>query len=281
MKPIERLYEYFDYKGIKPTAFEKEIGISNGYLGKAYRKQSNIGSDIIKTIVENCPDLNIEWFILGSGNMIKTKSENNLTKEDAAENSKSKNNLTNTEGKKNGKDSNKNQNQKESYPSLANTKPDVINETMHDFRLRTDSTIEVQSIPLYNIEGTAGLVPLFNDTNSQTPVDYINIPHLPKCDGAIHVTGDSMYPLLKSGDIVLYKQINDFLPNIFWGEMYLISIDMEGEEYVTVKYIQKSDKEDHIKLVSHNQHHSDKLVHIAKVRALAFVKASIRINSMK
>ena len=89
-----------------------------------------------------------------------------------------------------------------------------------------------------------------------------------------------MYPLLKSGDIVLYKQLND-IEDIFWGDMYLLSIDIDGEEYITVKYIQKSDKPGYIKLVSQNPHHADKEVEISKIRALAFVKASIRMNSIR
>ena len=135
-------------------------------------------------------------------------------------------------------------------------------------------------VPLYNIEGTAGLVPLFVDRDSQTPIDYIHIPNLPRCDGAIYVVGDSMYPLLKSGDIVLYKQVSG-IENIFWGDMYLLSIDIDGEEYVTVKYIQKSEREGCVKLVSQNPHHADKDVPIEKIRALAFVKASIRMNSIR
>ena len=146
---------------------------------------------------------------------------------------------------------------------------------------RTDYKIDLQRIPLYNIEGTAGLVPLFLNQQGMTPIDYIQIPNLPRCDGAIYVTGDSMYPLLKSGDIVLYKQIHDMINNIFWGEMYLISIDLDGEEYITVKYIQKSDLPDHVKLVSQNQHHADKDVHIRRIKALALVKACIRMNSMR
>ena len=110
--------------------------------------------------------------------------------------------------------------------------------------------------------------------------NYIHIPNLPKCDGAIYVVGDSMYPLLKSGDIVLYKQLNS-LNDVFWGDMYLLSIDIDGEEYVTVKYIQKSEKEGCIKLVSQNPHHADKDVEMGRVRALALVKASIRMNSMR
>lgn len=148
------------------------------------------------------------------------------------------------------------------------------------FSLGSDHEIENQQVPLYDLEAVAGLVPLFNNGHHE-PVDYIQIPHLPKCDGAVHVTGDSMYPLLKSGDIVLYKAIKDIPNNIFWGEMYLVSVDMDGEEYISVKYIKKSELKDHIKLVSYNQHHADKDILISKVRALAFVKASIRINSMR
>lgn len=156
----------------------------------------------------------------------------------------------------------------------------VVNEPAV-YKMKTDRLIKSQAIPLYNIEAAAGIVTLFSDSKATKPVDFIQIPNLPKCDGALYVTGDSMYPLLKSGDIVMYKQIQNFREDIFWGEMYLISIDLEGDEIVSVKYVQKSDKGDeYIKLVSQNQHHQDRDVHLSKVRAMALVKASIRINSM-
>ena len=131
---------------------------------------------------------------------------------------------------------------------------------------RTDNTLPLQSVPLYSIEGTAGLVPLFADHAQTRPVNFIHIPNLPKCDGAIYIVGDSMYPLLKSGDIVLYKQLKD-IGDIFWGDMYLLSIDIDGEEYITVKYIQKSEREGYVKLVSQNPHHADKEVAVDRIRA--------------
>lgn len=158
---------------------------------------------------------------------------------------------------------------------MFNAEPDLT-----AYRHRTDNSLPLQSVPLYSIEGTAGLVPLFADRAETKPVNYIHIPNLPKCDGAIYVVGDSMYPLLKSGDIVLYKQLSD-IADIFWGDMYLLSIDIDGEEYVTVKYIQKSDRPGCVKLVSQNPHHADKEVEVRRIRALAFVKASIRMNSIR
>lgn len=158
---------------------------------------------------------------------------------------------------------------------MFNAEPDLT-----AYMRRTDSSLPLQSVPLYSIEGTAGLVPLFTDRVQTKPVNYIHIPNLPKCDGAIYVVGDSMYPLLKSGDIVLYKQLHD-INDVFWGDMYLLSIDIDGEEYITVKYIQKSERAGYVKLVSQNPHHADKEVRVERIRAIALVKASIRMNSIR
>ena len=42
MKAIERLYQYMEYKGLKPTALEKEIGLSNGYLGVQRKRNADM-----------------------------------------------------------------------------------------------------------------------------------------------------------------------------------------------------------------------------------------------
>ena len=148
------------------------------------------------------------------------------------------------------------------------------------FPLKTDNLLDLQRIPLYNLEATAGLVSLFNDVDA-IPISYISLPDLPACDGAVYVRGDSMYPLLKSGDIVLYKQVHDMQYGIFWGEMYLISANVDGDEFVTIKYIHKSERENCVKLVSHNQHHEPKDIPISMIRALALVKASVRYNTIR
>lgn len=147
-------------------------------------------------------------------------------------------------------------------------------------RKTVDSLHVNQEIPLYDLEAVAGLRELFNSGEPQRVLDTIKIPNLPKCDGAISVTGDSMYPLLKSGDIVLYKETE--FENIFFGEMYLLSVKLnDWEEYITVKYVQKSDQgSEYVKLVSQNSHHQPKDIHVSKISALALIKASIRINTM-
>lgn len=152
----------------------------------------------------------------------------------------------------------------------------------HGDRKTRDKIIESQEIPLYDLEATAGLVELFKGGKAVQVLETIKIPNLPSCDGALSVTGDSMYPLLKSGDIVLYKQIPVNPDSIFFGEMYLLGVMVdEFEEMITVKYVQKSDKgDDYVKLVSLNQHHQSKDIQIKRVTAMAIIKASIRFNTM-
>ena len=67
---------------------------------------------------------------------------------------------------------------------MFNSKPEL-----HTFAHRTDTSLPLQSVPLYSIEGTAGLVPLFTRQEEFKPVNFIHIPNLPKCDGAIYIAG--------------------------------------------------------------------------------------------
>lgn len=187
----------------------------------------------------------------------------------------------NTIKKNDGKNDGENDEKPKVKKTPSNEDNPYIIENLPTNRKTTDSIHEIQEVPLYDLEATAGLQELFSGGKSAVQIlDTIKIPHLPKCDGAISITGDSMYPLLKSGDMVLYKEIP--LDSIFYGEMYLLSYKIDDwEEYVTVKYVQKSDLGDeYLKLVSQNQHHQPKDVLKAHITAIAIIKASIRINTM-
>jgi phage repressor protein C with HTH and peptisase S24 domain len=239
-----RILELIEYLKIGQNKFAKEIGISSSRMSNIATLRNKPDSEMLQAIVKRFTYVSAEWLLTGNGLMI-SKTGNGIEDE-----------------------------------IRIPEKRQIDYELKNNFHLKSDSRKEIQSIPLYNLEAAAGLVPLFNEASKPIPLDYISIPNLPKCDGAIYVVGDSMYPLLKSGDIVLYKQVYDIQNGIFYGEMYLLSLDMSGEEYIVVKYIQKSDLPDHVKLVSYNIHHSEKDVLISSIRALAYVKASIRINSM-
>jgi phage repressor protein C with HTH and peptisase S24 domain len=267
-----RIFEYLKIKGISKTSFYEASGIAASNF-KGAGATSELGGDKIAKVLTLYEDLNADWLLTGRGEIFATKTPEKV------------------------RDSNPNKipNQKPNFPKLQkrlgnNEYPkeeesfekniaDVVVDKV--FKLRTDRLIDRQQIPIYDMEAVAGLVPLFAERYNQSVIEVMETTLIPKCDGGLRIVGDSMYPLLKSGDIVFYKQVHDIRHSIIWGEMYLISFDIDGDEYVSVKYLQKSDTPDHIVLVSYNEHHKPMEIHINRIRALAFIKASLRLNSLK
>lgn len=220
--------------------------------------------------------INMDWLLTGRGEILQTKSTENVINS----NDTNFDNVFDTKRKVQKTLSNT----RTSFPKTpASIKDENGNESIlitQRFPLRTDHPVELQRIPLYDFDATAGMVGLFSENNMQYPINYLSIPDLPHVDGAIFVRGDSMYPLLKSGDIVVYKAVNS-LSNIMWGEMYIVDCDLDGDDYTAVKFLNKVDGDDsQALLVSHNSHHAPKAIPLSAIRALAIVKASIRYNVM-
>lgn len=148
------------------------------------------------------------------------------------------------------------------------------------FSLRTDHQVEIQDIPLYDISATAGILAIFNDSHIN-PEDYLRVPNIPPVDGAVYVRGESMVPLLKSGDIIIYKKLECSLDSILWGQIYLLSFMAGGETFTVVKYLQKSEQPGYIKLVSQNERFQPKDIPLDSIHALAIVKASITFHTIE
>lgn len=53
-------------------AFEIAIGVSNGTIGNAVKKHTDVSLDTISKIVETYPQLSAEWLIAGRGQMFIT-----------------------------------------------------------------------------------------------------------------------------------------------------------------------------------------------------------------
>lgn len=139
--------------------------------------------------------------------------------------------------------------------------------------------LQSQMIPVYDIEATAGITPILTNPNDQQPEDYIYIPGLPKVDGFISAAGDSMYPIIKAGDLVAFKQIVD-IENIIPGEKYIIGIDLEGDEHILIKYIQRSDAgQDYLSLISYNTNHQTIDIAKERIQSIAIIKAILRFET--
>lgn len=115
-----------------------------------------------------------------------------------------------------------------------------------------DKRLELSIVPLYDVDVSAGLTRLFASGGSN--IGSISIPNMPAADGAVHVTGDSMYPLIKPGDIIAYRVLND-ISSITYGEIYILQLEHDGDTQVVVKYIKKSTQPDSVLLTSYNKEH--------------------------
>jgi phage repressor protein C with HTH and peptisase S24 domain len=159
----------------------------------------------------------------------------------------------------------------------------VVNEPQAIYKRKQQAiSHDPQTIPLYAMEAAAGVVNLFQHQGDEKPIDYLRIPGIPKSDGAMPITGDSMYPILKSGDLAIYKQVLDVKNAVLlWGEMYIVGFILNDDDMVSVKYVQKSEfGSDYIKLVSQNRHHEPIDIPRSSIRALAIVNAHVRYNRM-
>lgn len=63
----DRLYQFIEAKNLKVSAFERQCGLSNGFVAKV---NNNITDGSLLLIQKGFPDLNIDWLKTGFGKML-------------------------------------------------------------------------------------------------------------------------------------------------------------------------------------------------------------------
>ena len=134
---------------------------------------------------------------------------------------------------------------------------------------------QVNPVPIYEIEVSAGLNSIFAGSNPEYLAGMVLFPKMPYSEGGMFVVGDSMYPLLKAGDIIGCLPLHD-LDSVIYGEIYVLQLVNAGDVSIVVKYIQPSEKEGHFKLVSYNKEHATMDVPKSRITSIARVTFSIR-----
>ncbi|WP_148477755.1 helix-turn-helix transcriptional regulator [Parabacteroides johnsonii] len=141
-----------------------------------------------------------------------------------------------------------------------------------------DKIYPMSEFNLYDIDVSAGLSRLFSEDGDRNRayLGKISIPNMPKCDGAVKVIGDSMYPLLKSGDIIAYREVHS-IESVQYGEIYILQIENDSDVSIVVKYVKKSSEgNEYLNLVSYNKEHDPKDVRKDEITAMARVILCIR-----
>lgn len=182
----ERLKTYISYIGLSNSAFEKSIGLSNGYINSM---RKGIGYDVLEQLSNTYKDLNMGWLITGEGSMLKGE----------------------------------------------------------DIQPTEKATITKNAIKYYpSVNGSMGGIEFLDDPD-ELSTDII-LPGFSECKFAVNAYGDSMYPVIKSGQIVIMMAWTERF--IDWGHIYMV-VTKSG--YRAIKYLKPSKQEGFIMCESENK----------------------------
>ena len=252
MSLIERIYQLSDLKGDSIYKISKEINVSNGYFAKTKAKNGSVGSEIIEKIVSYYPDLNIEWLITGKGEILKSKSKENVLEKN-----------------------------EDIYEDINEDKPNV--KKTHAIELAekpTNTGIEANNlgnagIPLIPIDamagfGTGAVQVMHYDTSKYVVPEFAEL----NVDFMIRVKGSSMVPKYNSGDLVACKKL--VITDIFfqWNKVYVL----DTEQGALIKRVKKGSRDNYILLISDNKNYDPFELHLSKIFAVALVVGVIRLE---
>ena len=252
MNTLKRIKQYIDYKGITNQNFEKQIGFSNGAFASQLKNNRTIGVDKLENILIAFPELNPEWLLTGNGEMIKTKSKENVPI-----------NLGDKIGDKLGDKPNV----KKRYAIELAEKP-------------TNTGIEANNlgnagIPLIPIDamagfGTGAVQVMHYDTSKYIVPEFSEL----NVDFMIRVKGSSMVPKYNSGDLVACKKL--VITDIFfqWNKVYVL----DTEQGALIKRVKKGSRDNYILLISDNKNYDPFELHLSKIFAVALVVGVIRLE---
>ena len=237
ISPIkERILQFIEYKGISKYKFYQETGITRGVLDK----ESGISEDNIAKFIAYSDEINLEWLLLGKGEMLK-RNVNEMWS----------NNLTT---------------KTTTFKEETKSKENVVN--------LNKSTTDYEGIPLIPIEamagfGTGGVQVMDYDTERYVVPEFTEL----NVDFMLRVKGSSMYPKYNSGDLVACKKL--VLNDIFfqWNKVYVLDTDQGA----LIKRIKKG-SDNHLQIVSDNPSYEPYELHLSKIHAIAIVLGVIRLE---
>jgi phage repressor protein C with HTH and peptisase S24 domain len=204
-KIVERIALILENKGLSVRAFEINIGASNGMIGRAIAKNTDISAQWLSKIIEIYPDVNANWLLTGKGEIFATKTPQKVSDENP----------------------NRNPIQNPNFPNLQKRlgfdEPKII----------TLDTSNNEVIPIVDVSAAAG-GGAYNPDYIET-VDTIKLPATMLRKGihnCIRVDGDSMAPTLQDGGYVISRLLDrSEWEYIKTGYVYVVSTT-DGRTFV-------------------------------------------------
>jgi len=169
LSPIkERILYYIDFKKIKKeTFFQKTDIVRSNFSGTGAK--SEFGGDKIAKILNEYPDINPDWLLTGTGEMLRSQNIHSST----------------------------------------HTHTGDAEQTAQNQREDTQKMIEGGTVILFDAEAAAGYGSFSEVLSKEKIAGYYNVPGLNHADFLIPISGSSMFPKYASGDILAAKIIDD------------------------------------------------------------------------
>lgn len=136
--------------------------------------------------------------------------------------------------------------EKEKLSNLFGLENDSENMKVSEPTLAYKSLNQKVKVPYYNIEFTASFLESFNSQQAE-PDSFITHPFFENCDYVVRNSGQSMAKLIKHGDAIGLKKIENWQEFLPLGEIYAI-VTTNG--FRMVKIITQGKDDDHYTLVS-------------------------------
>ena len=73
----ERLGQFIQHLGEKPSVFDKRVGLSNGMTGKIIANKTSFTMETAEKIISKNRSLNVDWLITGEGKMLQDRNSPN------------------------------------------------------------------------------------------------------------------------------------------------------------------------------------------------------------
>lgn len=135
--------------------------------------------------------------------------------------------------------------------------------------LRGEENKQARGVPLIPMEAVAGHgAPAYADLPVE---DYYNVTEFKNADFLIRVSGDSMTPKYKSGDIVACRAV---LERKFW-QWHAIYVIATGNQGVLIKRVEPGQEPDSITCVSENPAYRPFQVPLEEIVSVALVMGAI------
>lgn len=255
MTDAERLKSVIEFVGISSNAFSQEVGYKRSEaIYKVLRGEYPINHKLALNVVTRYPNISLKWLLNGDGEML-TSGQDAIRPYKAYKYLEAHNLIKEPEEfyQKSGI------NEREFKLLEDGTHPDPVGAALKIAKAYPEVEFLFTSkpgehnkkgkskvIPYYDIEVSAGPISFYQDY-PELPHTCMELPFVSDVDLAMPVYGDSMYPKIKNGDIVLLKKITDHNV-IMYGEVYLVITN----DYRTLKYVRKHPEDDKVLLVSEN-----------------------------